>query len=209
MAYNKFTVDSVQTQFDIQIVEVTDLFGEVPAVTPSVLLKSWLAHQVPMAEAIGTEKAKSEFIVAPILSELRQYLKETISLFSGVDFNVDRSAGLTGRCDFIISDSPLQLDLSAPILMMVEAKNDNLNNGLGQCMAEMIAAQRFNQLKDNETRAIFGCVTTGSNWLFLKLEEKQIQVDKKKYFIGTPEIILGILVHITKMPIPLPSLHLK
>ncbi len=198
MAYNKFTVGLVQTKFEIKIVEVDDLFGEIPPVTPSVLLKSWLAHQVPMAEAIGTEKAKSEFIVAPMLSDLRQYLKETISLFSGIDFNVDRSAGLTGRCDFIVSASPLQINLSSPILMMVEAKNDNINEGLGQCMAEMIAAQRFNENKGDQPRIIFGCVTTGSKWQFLKLKEKQIWLDKKQYFIGAPEVILGILVHITK-----------
>ena len=202
MAYNKFTVDLVQTRFEVQIVEVQDLFGEVPAVTPSVLLTSWLAYQVPMAEAIGTEKAKSEFIVAPVLSELRQYLKETISLFSGVDFNVDRQAGLTGRCDFIVSASPLQINLRSPILMMVEAKNDNINEGLGQCMAEMVAAQRFNESKGDQPRIIFGCVTTGSNWQFLKLKEKQIWLDKKQYFIGTPEIILGILAHIIKTSSP-------
>jgi hypothetical protein len=202
MAYNKFTVDLVQTQFEVKIVETDDLFGEVPPVMLGELLTTWLGHQVPLAEAIGTEKAKSEFIVAPILSELRQYLKETISLFSGIDFNVDRSAGLTGRCDFIISASPLQINLRSPILMMVEAKNDNINEGLGQCMAEMIAAQRFNERKGDQPRIIFGCVTTGSNWQFLKLKEKQIWLDKKQYFIGTPEIILGILVHITKTATP-------
>ncbi len=81
--------------------------------------------------------------------------------------------------------------------MMVEAKNDNINEGLGQCMAEMIAAQRFNQREGNETKTIYGCVTTGSVWRFLKLEEKQIWIDDKQYFIESLETILGILVHIT------------
>ena len=198
MAYNKFTVDMVCEQFAIQVIEVDDLFAGVSPIMPGEWLKTGLAHQIPLAQAIGTEKAKSEFIVAPLLVELREYTKQSISLFSGIDFNVDRSVGLAGRCDFIISSSPMQFSLRSPILMMVEAKNDNINQGLGQCMAEMIAAQRFNERAANDTKTIFGCVTTGSMWRFLKLEENQIWIDEKQYYIEKPELILGILVHITK-----------
>jgi hypothetical protein len=198
MAYNKFTVGSVRKQFALQVDEVEDLFAGVSPVAVSQFTLTSLQRHVPLAEAIGTEKAKSEFIVAPMLSELRELEKQRISLFSGLDFTVDRSLGLSGRCDFIISASPSQFSLRAPILMMVEAKDDNINEGLGQCMAEMIAAQRFNEREENPTKAIFGCVTTGSNWRFLKLEEKKIVIDEKQYFIENPEQILGILVHITK-----------
>jgi hypothetical protein len=198
MAYNKFTVDSVRKQFAMQVDEIEDLFAEVSPVAVSQFTLTSLQRHVPLAEAIGTEKAKSEFIVAPMLSELRELQKQRISLFSGLDFNVDRSQGLSGRCDFIISASPSQFSLRAPILMMVEAKDDNINEGLGQCMAEMIAAQRFNEREENPTHAIFGCVTTGSNWRFLKLEEKRIVIDERQYFIEKPEQILGILVHIAK-----------
>lgn len=134
--------------------------------------------------------------MAPILAELRELTNKQISLFSGVEFNIDEAQGLTGRCDYIISSSPLQFSLTAPVLMMVEAKNDNINEGLGQCMAEMVAAQRFNQQEGNETKAVYGCVTTGSIWRFLKLEDKQIWIDDKQYFIQMPEVVLGILVHI-------------
>ncbi len=148
------------------------------------------------SKAIGTEKAKSEFIVAPILAELRARAEQRISLFSGIEFNIDESQGLTGRCDYIISLSPLQFSLTAPVLMMVEAKNDNLNDGLGQCMAEMIAAQRFNQQESNPPRTIYGCVTTGSVWRFLQLQEKQIWIDDKQYFIDDLDVVLGVLFHI-------------
>ena len=198
MAYNKFTINQIRKQFGIQVIESPNLFGSVTPVAPSEILRTLLVSYIPLAEAIGTEKAKSEFIVAPILAELRALSKQQISLFSGLEFNIDEAEGLTGRCDFIISASPLQLSLTSPVLMMVEAKNDNINEGLGQCMAEMIAAQRFNQQEGNETKAIYGCVTTGSTWRFLKLEDKRIWVDDTQYVIQMPEVVLGILVHIVR-----------
>jgi len=197
MAYNKFTINQIRKQFDIQVTEASSLFPSITPVAPNETLRDLLTRYIPLAEAIGTEKAKSEFIVAPILAELRELRHQQISLFSGLEFNVDEAQGLTGRCDYIISQSPLQFSLTAPILVMVEAKNDNINEGLGQCMAEMIAAQRFNQREGNEAKTIYGCVTTGSVWRFLKLEEKQIWIDDKQYFIESLETILGILVQIT------------
>lgn len=196
MAYNKFTINQVRKQFEMQITEAANLFANVTPVAPSELLRTLLARDIPLAEAIGTEKAKSEFIVAPILAELRARTEQRISLFSGIEFNIDEGQGLTGRCDYIISLSPLQFSLTAPVLMMVEAKNDNINEGLGQCMAEMIAAQRFNQQESHPPRTIYGCVTTGSVWRFLQLQEKQIWIDDKQYFIDDLEVVLGILLHI-------------
>lgn len=198
MAYNKFTINQIRKQFEIQVIESPNLFVNVPPVSPSEVLLKLLTSYIPLAEAIGTEKAKSEFIVAPILAELREIAHQQISLFSGVEFNIDEARGLTGRCDYIISSSPLQFSLTSPVLMMVEAKNDNINDGLGQCMAEMIAAQQFNLQEGNEAKSVYGCVTTGSIWRFLKLDSKQIWIDDKQYFIESPEFVFGILVYIIK-----------
>jgi len=95
---------------------------------------------MPLATAIGTEKAKSEMVVAGVLVELREKLEHRISLFSGIDFNVDAEADMTGGCDFVISLSPVQFSLEAPVIVLVEARNDNLEIGLGQCVAEMVAS---------------------------------------------------------------------
>ncbi len=197
MAYNKFTIHQIRKQFEIEVLEAVSLFATIMPVEPGEALRTLLARYIPLAEAIGTEKAKSEFIIAPILAELRELMHHQISLFSGLEFNIDETQGLNGRCDFIISRSPLQFSLTAPVLMMVEAKNDNINEGLGQCMAEMVAAQRFNQQEGNPAHVVYGCVTTGSVWRFLKLENKQIWIDDRQYFIEALEVVLGILVYIT------------
>jgi len=110
MAYNKFTINQIRKQFAIQVTESPDLFGDITPVAPSEILRTLLTQYIPLAEAIGTEKAKSEFIVAPILAELRERSNQQISLFSGLEFNIDEAQGLTGRCDYIISASPLQPD---------------------------------------------------------------------------------------------------
>ena len=61
-----------------------------------------------------------------------------ISLFSGIDFNVDAENELTGVCDFLVSLSPEQFYVEAPVIILVEAKNLDLKAGLGQCVAEML-----------------------------------------------------------------------
>jgi len=199
VAYNKFTIDRVRKQFQIQVVEQDSLFPEIEAVAAGEMLRYFLNRHLPLAEAIGTEKAKSEFIIAPILAELRELTDRQVSLFSGLEFNVDEAQGLNGCCDYIISQSGLQFSITAPVLVMVEAKNDNINSGLGQCMAEAIAAQVFNQQEENQIETIYGCVTTGSIWRFLKLEGKKIAIDDQLYFIDRLETLLGILVQIVTM----------
>ena len=84
-----------------------------------------------LALAINTEKARSEFIIAPLLMELRRSLGGTFGLFSGIEFDVDASRGLNGFCDFILTKWPRQLVLTAPLVMIVEAKNDNLRSRHG------------------------------------------------------------------------------
>ncbi|MGA1626120.1 MAG: hypothetical protein ACO4AJ_10935, partial [Prochlorothrix sp.] len=164
-----------------------------PPRPPSDYLILTLKRNLNLAVAINTEKARSELIIAPILLELKQQYYEKISLFSGVDFTVDSEQGLNGICDFLISLSPEQLLIRAPVLTLVEAKNENLKSGFAQCMAEMIAAQRFNQQRGNPIDPIYGVVTIGTIWRFLVLSDRQVTVDTTEYFIKDIDQILGIL----------------
>ena len=193
MAYSDFTLASVQRQFHLTIHEAQDLFVVAPEVSVSDFLHTTLDENVPLALAIQTEKARSELIIAPILVELRKLLHRQISLFSGVDFSVDPDNGLNGVCDFIITRSPQQLFVTRPVLMLVEAKNENIKSGLAQCIAEMIAAQRFNASEETESHRIAGVVTTGSTWKFLQLEDTQGTIDQREYYINEVGKILGIL----------------
>ena len=193
MAYRNFTLEAVVTKFQLEITESANLFSEIEPVALRSDFAADLARNVQLASAINTEKAKSELIVAPVLVELREQTGRRISLFSGIDFSVDAESELTGVCDFLVSLSPVQHLLQAPVLALVEAKKDDLTLGLGQCAAEMIAAQRFNAEKGNDISWVYGCSTTGTDWKFLKLAERCLHVDMELYPIRQCDNILGIL----------------
>ena len=193
MAYSNFTLEAVQKTFQLESIQSVGIFSETEPIEPSVELTKALDKKVPLAVAIGTEKAKSEMIVADLLVELREHFEHRISLFSGIDFNVDTENDLTGVCDFLVSLSPNQYYLEAPVIILVEAKKDDLTTGLGQCVAEMIAAQRFNVEKGNDIPCVYGATTTGVNWLFLKLVGKRLHIDMATYMLERCDRILGIL----------------
>ena len=193
MAYSDFTIDMVEEAFQLETLWMSGFFSEVPPVEPSAYLTTGLAKKAPLAIAIGTEKAKSELIVADILIELCEHFDRRVSLFSGIDFNVDAENKLTGVCDFLVSLSPNQMSLKAPVIVLVEAKKDSLKDGLGQCVAEMVAAQRFNAEKGNDIPCVYGATTSGTEWLFLKMEGQTLSVDLTVYQLVQCDKILGIL----------------
>ncbi len=195
MPYSQFSVEQIKTNFGITLTRTVDLFADIPEIEPSSFLKETLQFNLPLALEINSEKARSELIVAPILVAIKKLLPERISLFSGREFNVDAARGLSGCCDFLISRSPEQLVIESPVIALVEAKNDNIQSGLGQCMAETIAAQIFNQRQENDIQTIYGVVTTGSIWKFFKLEGIAIEMDTNEYFINNVGKILGILIN--------------
>ncbi|RKU38445.1 hypothetical protein C6496_06440 [Candidatus Poribacteria bacterium] len=193
MAYSNWTLESVVPTFQLEKIDTAGLFSEIEPVMPSEYLTTGLAKKAPLATAIGTEKARSEMIVADVLVDLLDHSDRSISLFSGIDFSVDVENGLTGVCDFLVSLSPNQFYLEAPVIILVEAKNTDVKLGLGQCVAEMLAAQRFNAEKGNDIPYIYGASTTGIDWVFLKLEEKRLHIDMTTYQIAQCDKLLGIL----------------
>jgi hypothetical protein len=194
MPYNKFTLRKVVEDFSLQIVEGGTFIPELEPVTPSELLRETLVDSLPWAIAVGSEKARSEGIITPILLEVRRQLNRQVSVFSGEDFTVDVGAELSGRCDFLVSLSAEQLFIKAPAVIIVEAKKEDTKSGLGQCVAEMVAAQRFNEKAKESIPIIYGCVTSGTAWRFLKLEGQIVRIDLTDYPLPPVDVILSILL---------------
>ena len=105
MAYSDFTMPQVQERFGLTINDYADLFGAVAPVEPPAGLADLLARFVPLAST-GNEKLRSELVVAPVLAEFKLRHRDRVSLFSGIDFVVDKAVGLAGRCDFLLARSP-------------------------------------------------------------------------------------------------------
>ena len=201
MAYSNFTLATVREKFKLETFRSVGSFSEIEPVTPSAELTKVLPRKVALAAAIGTEKARSELIVADVMFELYEHFNERISLFSGVEFNIDVEQDLTGVCDFIVSLSPEQFYIEAPVIVLVEVKKEDPVQGFGQCVAEMIAAQRFNAEKGNDIPHIYGAATTGTEWKFLKLQEKRLHLDITIYPIAQCDKILGILVSMVEQQV--------
>lgn len=198
MSYRNFDLKKVQRELGVTLRENQNVFSDIQGVPISPTLDTILRENIPLARAINTEKARSELIIANILVEVRKILQHNVSLFSGIEFNVDMEKGLNGFCDFILSASQEQLLLNSPVVAIVEAKNENIIGGLGQCIAEMVAASMFNKAEGNDVMSVYGAVTTGTAWRFMKMQGLDVLIDLDEYPIEHPGKIIGILLEMVQ-----------
>ncbi len=203
MPYSKFTLSRAIEDFELIVREEPNLFAAIDPVKPTPLLQEILLENVPWAIAVGSEKARSEGIINPVLLEVKRQLGGQIGVFSGEEFNVDVAADLNGFCDFLISRSSEQLYIKAPVLMLVEAKKEDLKPALGQCLAEMVAAQQFNNMKNQVVETIYGVVTSGTVWRFLQLTDKVVSIDLTDYPLLPVDNVLGVLVSMLRLEPPI------
>ena len=190
MAYNEFTLESAEAELGIRA-EPGEMF---PGLKP-LPVPNWLQELLArgMHLALVSEKARSEFIVAPMLLALRDLSGARVSILSGQRLDVDPVRRLQGECDFILALSEPVPRLRSPILTIVEAKKNDIEAGLGQCMAEMVAAQIYNERAGQSLPAICGCVTTGEAWQFLRLIGTTVTIDQGKFYIDNVGGILAAM----------------
>ncbi|MEM9214923.1 MAG: hypothetical protein AAGD25_11320 [Cyanobacteria bacterium P01_F01_bin.150] len=194
MPYSKFvSLNQVTATFNLVSDEHQYLFRDVASLAPNQQLQKTLDDYVPLANAVNTEKARSELVIAPILLEVRRQYPGCVGFFSGTEFTVDQDAGLSGYCDYILTASAGLYEVRSPVVTLVEAKNEDIKGGLAQCIAEMVAAQRFNQQNGDDIPAIYGAVTTGILWKFLRLVDSTVAIDLDEYYVKDVGKILGIL----------------
>ena len=195
MGYGDFTFDSLLTAFDLSIVQAP-LFPHVPRIEPS----PWLSDTLRKGRSIAfySEKSRSEFIVAPVLLTCQEMLHNECCLYSGIRLDIDPEKGLKGECDFILAKASPTPALRAPLLIIVEAKKNDIEAGLGQCAAQMVAARLFNERHKEAVSEMFGCVTTGEAWQFLRLRGQELLVDADRYYLSEVNAVLGILVAVMR-----------
>ena len=188
-SYSKFTAEDIR-QLGLTIRQ-RHLFSDITPIKPSALLLETL--QLNQTMPLSSEKARSELLISPILLELRRQNPQHFTYFSGYQFDVDKARGLHGFCDFIISPKYDAVFLEAPLITMVEAKeNQDLFDAAPQCMAEMYAARLYNERHNENITIIHGVVTSGYEWLFLKLEENTVWVDITRYNLNNLNELLGV-----------------
>jgi len=192
MAYTDFTIEDLQTKFGIEN-RMEHLFQKFEPLQPSDWLKTTLAIGAELN--VRSEKAKSETIVFPILLEIRVRSNNFITIYSGDNLDADKANGLNGECDFIISKDNQSFNINCPILQVVEAKKHDIELGIPQCAAQMLGAKLYNEKHNKNTEYIYGCVTTGNEWLFMRLG-KNLTIDKRKYYLIELGELLAIFQYI-------------
>jgi len=191
MAYSDFTLRKANKDFNLTD-RTVPLFTPTPPLEPSSWLTESLEMGIELALPSSSEKARSEFIIAPILMELRRRNQSFFAIHSGQNLDVDKEKGLNGECDFILSKGEISYEINAPIFAMIEAKRNDIKAHIGQCAAQMVGARLFNQTEGNEVEIIHGCVTTGELWLFLKLEGDILYIDQNRYYLNEVAKLLRI-----------------
>jgi hypothetical protein len=194
MAYNQFTLNQLREEYGLDITGRSALFAAVPPVEIPVWLRETLARQTEVAVRSGSEKARSEYLIAPILLAVYEQVRDRANFFSGVEFGVDESRGLVGYCDFIFTLDPHAIDIQAPVISVVEAKKEDIPKGIPQCLAELVAAQIFNAKAGKPIETLYGVITTGEVWRFLSLRGTTAAIDADDYFLNQPEKIVGIIL---------------
>ncbi len=192
MPYSDFSLNDLEVKFGVHNLR-KHLFSELPLFEPSQRLKTELSEAEEMS--LKSEKAKSEWIVVPILRELRNRNDKFFTVYSGENLNADPEHGLNGECDFILSKETWSFEVSFPIVQIVEAKKNDIEEGIRQCAAQMVGARVFNQRKGIELEKIYGCSTTGDAWQFMELSDN-LYIDIHRYYLGELEELLGVFQHI-------------
>ncbi len=189
MAYSKFTFLTIREELGIND-KYQVLFPEIVSSEPDEWLK--IALKMGKNAAFFSEKSRSEAIVFPILMELQRKNPGRLSVYSGAELEADNQKELNGECDFILGYGEQKYDLDTPVFCMIEAKDQDLKRALPQCIAQMEGARIYNQKHGKPIEIVWGCVTTGAEWLFLKLEKNIVYIDSERYYLSDLAKLLGV-----------------
>jgi hypothetical protein len=189
-SYSKFTYNDIE---ELGLSVIRDSWLEASStIMPSSLLEQILALNLKLP--LFSEKAKSELIITPVLNEIWSNNQDIFTIYSGYSFEVDKTRGLKGFCDYMLAMVPQSVFINTPIITLVEAKNEeDLSQATPQCAAEMYAAQLYNIKRNHNIPIIYGIITSGFEWVFLKLEDNLITMDTRRYFLNDIPQLLGVL----------------
>jgi hypothetical protein len=188
MAYTDFTIDSVADGLGLDVSKL-ELF---PGLRP-VPVSPWLQETLERGgqQVLISEKARSEFVVTPILLACAEVIPGNVAIYSGQRLDVDAARGLVGECDFILSATPPLPGFRAPLVTIVEAKKHDIEAGIWQCFAQMVGARIYNETAGRPIDEIFGCVTNAENWQFLRISGSRAEIDRRRFYLDDVGSILA------------------
>lgn len=188
MAFSDYkNLEQVQQEFQIRYQEadfVPELWMDVPA-----LFLNEFDFNLTVMDAFSSEAARCELVIFPVIREIYKGYATKAALWVQKSFAVDGK--LNGTPDYMLSrQSDLgKTILETPLVLLVEAKRNDFEQGWGQCLAELVAADRLN----TDSRAVYGIVTDGKLWEFGRLHHQIFTKNTASYTITDLEKLFSVL----------------
>ncbi len=189
MAFSDYkSIEQVQTEFNIAYHE--ERFIKERIVEPAVAFLDEFAFNQTYLPVYSSEGARSEAVIFPILREVYKPYSQAYELW--IQRPLSYNQKLSGTPDYLVSTrSPLgKTVLTLPVLIVVEAKRNDFDQGWGQCLAELVAAQKLN---DQSDRVVYGIVTDGKRWEIGKLIQNQFTQNACGYTVEQIAQLFGAL----------------
>ena len=167
MAFTDFkSIMQVQEAYGIKYAQAD--YIQYADIEPSSSFLEEFAFSQRHINVFASEAARCENVIYPILREVYKKYADAFTLWSHQSISCD--AQLNGTPDYLISTKSAlgKTVLESPIIVVVEAKRSDFSVGWGQCLAELVAAQKIN---NDSAIPVYGIVTDGALWEFGKLEE--------------------------------------
>jgi hypothetical protein len=194
MAFIDFkSIQQVQKTFNIRYAEENYL--EYDEISPSKSFLEDYHFSRQNIDVFSSEASRCENVIYPIIRDVYKHHVDHYSLWSHHALSYDEV--LTGIPDYMItSKSSLgKTILGLPVVVVVEAKQNNFTEGWGQCLAELLASQKLNE---NTKMPVYGIVTDGEMWHFGKLIDDVFIKNEEVIAISDLEKILGSLNYIIR-----------
>lgn len=189
MAFSDFkTIAEVQKRYQIKYKESHFIVPKAIQLSSQFLEDFEFFKQ--NIDIFTSEASRSEIIISPLLREVykRHYTHYSFWIQKGISYD----EVLWGTPDYIIATKSKlgKTVLEKPIIVIVEAKKNDFEQGWGQCLAELVAAQKLNEAPQ---RAVYGIVTDGNLWQFSKLLEDELIKDVENFTIDNLSALYGAL----------------
>lgn len=179
MAFSDFkNLAEVQQRYEISYRE--ERFLPVASLDlPANFLSDFLFFQANL-DVFSSEAARSEVIISPLLREIYKRHYEKCAFW--IQKSIAYDSVLCGTPDYIFSGKSRlgKTVLEKPLLIVVEAKRNDFEQGWGQCLAELVAAQKIN---GDPARPVYGVVTDGNLWQFARLTENELVRNPENFTI--------------------------
>ncbi|NEO73530.1 hypothetical protein [Moorena sp. SIO3H5] len=195
MAFTDFkSADEVQKAYRINYTE--EDFLPISSVSPPEQFIQDYEFSRQNFDIFSSEAARCENVIYPILREACKKFVDQYSIWSHKSISADSI--LTGTPDYIFGKrSELGKNvIEYPLILIVEAKQNDFMKGWGQCLSELVAAQKLNK---TESLVVYGIVTDAELWQFGKLDGKHFTKNYSRVTINDLSEVFGSVCSVVEL----------